>query len=80
MFPDCGLENITAVGNAAGEGAKLALFDKSKRDEAKEVARFVEFVESAADKDFQEYFYEAMSFQQAKDGFTGNKKSLEETV
>jgi uncharacterized 2Fe-2S/4Fe-4S cluster protein (DUF4445 family) len=76
MFPDCGHKNIISVGNAAGEGAKMALLDKDKRNEARELAGFIEFVEAAVDKDFQEYFCEAMSFHEAKDGFIGSKKSL----
>ncbi|MFZ5644811.1 MAG: ASKHA domain-containing protein [Bacillota bacterium] len=69
MFPDCDLENVTAVGNAAGEGAKLALLDTGKRSEAKEVAVFMKFVETAAEADFQEHFFEAMHFPHAKDTF-----------
>ncbi|MDD4238939.1 MAG: ASKHA domain-containing protein [Desulfotomaculaceae bacterium] len=69
MFPDCALESITAAGNAAGEGAKLALLDTNKRLEAKEVAAFVQFVETAAEADFQTHFYDAMCFPHAKDAF-----------
>jgi uncharacterized 2Fe-2S/4Fe-4S cluster protein (DUF4445 family) len=69
MFPDCALENVIAVGNAAGEGARLALLDKDKRLEAKEAASFVKFVETAAEADFQKHFFEAMYFPHAKDSF-----------
>lgn len=69
MFPDCDLENVIAVGNAAGEGAKLALLDTGKRAEAEEVAGFVQYVEAAAENDFQMHFFEAMHFPHARDPF-----------
>jgi uncharacterized 2Fe-2S/4Fe-4S cluster protein (DUF4445 family) len=36
LFPDCELQEITAVGNAAGDGARLALLNKEKRKEARQ--------------------------------------------
>ncbi len=78
MFPDCDLENITAIGNAAGEGAKLALLDTGKRLEAKEVAAFMRFVETAAEADFQTHFYDAMCFPHAKDPFPHIQQILTE--
>ncbi len=77
MFPDCALDSITAVGNAAGEGAKIALLDTNKRFEAKEVAAFTQFVETAAEADFQTHFYEAMCFPHAKDSFPHIQHILE---
>lgn len=62
MVPDCDLEKIQAVGNAAGDGAKLALLNSKKRKEAGEIARKVNFVETAAEPDFQFRFAEAMAF------------------
>ena len=62
MFPDCGVENIVSVGNAAGVGAKMALLSLEKRKEAQRAVEFVEFVEIASEPDFQRYFVEAMSF------------------
>lgn len=69
MFPDCELEKVIAVGNAAGDGAKLALLDVGKRIEAEQVAKSVEFVETAIEADFQNRFAEAMWFPHAKDKF-----------
>jgi len=69
MFPDCDLDNVTAVGNAAGDGAKLALLDVGKRDEAAWIAREVEFVETAIEPDFQERFAAAMAFPHSVDKF-----------
>ncbi|HEY3426162.1 MAG TPA: ASKHA domain-containing protein [Negativicutes bacterium] len=70
LFPDCDLENVIAVGNAAGQGAKLALMDSNKRLEAEEVAGFMQFVETAAEEDFQTHFYDAMYFPHARDSFS----------
>jgi uncharacterized 2Fe-2S/4Fe-4S cluster protein (DUF4445 family) len=70
LFPDCDLENVVAVGNAAGQGAKLALMDSNKRLEAEEVAGFMQFVETATEEDFQTHFYDAMYFPHARDSFS----------
>lgn len=69
LFPDCNLDNVVAVGNAAGDGAKIALLDKDKRVEAQEVADFVQFVETAVEPDFQSQFVQAMYFPHGKDTF-----------
>lgn len=69
MFPDCDLERVQAVGNAAGDGAKLALLDRGKRREAQEIAQSVEFVETAVEADFQDRFALAMAFPHAKHKF-----------
>ncbi|MCB0037673.1 MAG: DUF4445 domain-containing protein, partial [Anaerolineales bacterium] len=34
LIPDCELSKVTAVGNAAGDGARIALLNKAKRQEA----------------------------------------------
>lgn len=69
LFPDCNLDNVVTVGNAAGDGAKIALLDKDKRVEAQEVANFVQFVETAVEPDFQPQFVQAMYFPHGKDTF-----------
>ena len=77
MFPDCDLDRVAAVGNAAGDGAQAALLDKSKRIEARDVAAGVEFVETAVEPDFQERFAEAMAFPHSKDPFPSIKHILD---
>ncbi len=69
MFPDCDLKNVYAVGNAAGEGARIALLNRDKRAEAEEIAKRVEYVELTIEKDFQKEFIDALSFPHAKDSF-----------
>ena len=45
MFPDCDLDCVSSVGNAAGDGARIALLNRDKRREAEEMARQVEYLE-----------------------------------
>lgn len=69
MIPDCDPENVIAVGNAAGDGARLALFDVNKREEASRIAREIEFIETAMEPDFQKRFVAAMAFPHSIDTF-----------
>jgi len=69
MFPDCNLENVVSVGNAAGDGARIALLNRKKREEADRVAREVEYVELTTDPKFTEEFVDALSFPHMKDPF-----------
>ena len=69
MFPDCDLRNIYAVGNAAGDGARIALLNREKRMEADEIARKVEYVELTIEEDFQKEFIEALHIPHMKDPF-----------
>lgn len=69
LFPDCDLDRVQAVGNAAGDGAQAALLDIDKRMEARDVAASVEFVETATEADFQARFAEAMAFPHSTDKF-----------
>lgn len=69
MFPDCALEKVSSVGNAAGDGARLALLDRDKRRQAETLARQVEYVELSSDPDFQDAFIAALSIPHAEDPF-----------
>ena len=69
MFPDCDISRVHAVGNAAGDGARIALLDAEKRREAAKAARRVEFIETAAEPDFQKKFMDAIAIPHAKDKF-----------
>lgn len=62
MIPDCPLENVYSVGNAAGDGARFALVNVNKRREAAEIARTIERVELPTDPDFQNQFMLALNF------------------
>ena len=69
LFPDCEIDKITSVGNAAGDGARAALLNRVKRDEANWVARNVEYIELTVEKDFQEEFMQALYIPHMKDKF-----------
>jgi len=69
MFPDCELENVYSVGNAAGDGARVALLDVDKRKEADWIARQVEYIELTVETDFDKVFAKAMWIPHMKDDF-----------
>lgn len=62
LFPDCELDRVYSVGNAAGEGARLALLSVDKRRQAAEIARRVEYVELSLESSFAEKFVRALTF------------------
>ncbi len=69
MIPDLPLEDVYAVGNAAGDGARIALLNVEKRREAAKVARTVRRYELPADPEFQNQFMLAMNFPHMSDPF-----------
>ncbi len=76
MFPDCNIDKVYAVGNAAGDGARMALLNKEKRIEANKRARWVEFIEIATDPTFEKEFMQAMHIPHMKDNFPNLKELL----
>jgi uncharacterized 2Fe-2S/4Fe-4S cluster protein (DUF4445 family) len=79
MFPDCAIDKVYAVGNAAGDGSRMALLNRAKRKEANERARWVEFVEIATDPAFEKEFMMAMHIPHMKDKFPNLKELLEKS-
>ena len=69
LFPDCALDQVYAVGNAAGDGARIVLLSKARRAEAALAARRVEYVETAIDPAFQDEFVGAMHLPHMTDAF-----------
>jgi uncharacterized 2Fe-2S/4Fe-4S cluster protein (DUF4445 family) len=69
LIPDCELEKVYAVGNAAGDGARIALLNREKRKEAQSVAHWVKYVETAVDPDFQREFVAALHMPHVSDEF-----------
>jgi uncharacterized 2Fe-2S/4Fe-4S cluster protein (DUF4445 family) len=69
LFPDMDLEQVYSVGNAAGEGACLALCNIQKRLEAERIARQVEYIELTLEPEFEEEFIQALHFPHMKDVF-----------
>jgi uncharacterized 2Fe-2S/4Fe-4S cluster protein (DUF4445 family) len=62
LFPYCPVERVHSAGNAAGDGARLALLSRKKRLEAAQVARQVRYVELTDHPEFQREFALAMWF------------------
>lgn len=77
LFPDCNLKNTYAVGNAAGDGARMALLNTDKREEANQVARQVEYIELTVEPDFEKEFAQAMHFPHMKDEFPHLQKMFD---
>jgi uncharacterized 2Fe-2S/4Fe-4S cluster protein (DUF4445 family) len=69
LIPDCKLENVYAVGNAAGDGARIALLNIEKRNEIDAVTRKVERFELPTDPEFQNQFMLATSFPHMSEPF-----------
>jgi uncharacterized 2Fe-2S/4Fe-4S cluster protein (DUF4445 family) len=69
LFPDCPLDKVYAVGNAAGDGARMTLLNVDKREEADVWSRRVEYVELTIEPDFDKIFSQAMWFPHMKDKF-----------
>jgi uncharacterized 2Fe-2S/4Fe-4S cluster protein (DUF4445 family) len=78
IFPDVPIDKVVVVGNAAGDGARMALLNKEKRTEADERARWVNFVEIATEPAFEKEFMMAMHIPHMKDKFPNLKALLEE--
>jgi uncharacterized 2Fe-2S/4Fe-4S cluster protein (DUF4445 family) len=53
-------ERIVPVGNAAGEGAKMALLNHQELERTDMLVRRIEFVELAADPEFQDCFVDEL--------------------
>jgi len=62
MIPACNLERVYSVGNAAGDGARIALLNRHKRREAAQVARWVQHIATPLEGDFQPLFVAALAF------------------
>jgi hypothetical protein len=80
LIPDCELKNVYAVGNAAGDGARMALLNTDKRDEANQIARQVEYIELTVEPDFEKQFAAAMHFPHMKDKFPHLQKMLDKAA
>ena len=66
LLPAALVKKVKPVGNAAGEGAKIALVNEKEMLEMDELVRKIEFVELAASADFQDYFIDELGFETGK--------------
>lgn len=62
MIPAGLLPRIQPVGNAAGEGAKIALLNAQERKEMDRTVKNMDFVELAASPEFQDCFVDGLCF------------------
>jgi len=69
LVPDCPLDRVAGVGNAAGTGARMALLNKGYRREIEELVRRIEKIETALEPRFQEHFVAAMAFPNKVEAF-----------
>ena len=70
LIPDCEVEKVASVGNAAGTGARMCLLNRGYREEIEGVVHRIEKVETALEPRFQEHFVAAMAFPNKVDPFT----------
>jgi uncharacterized 2Fe-2S/4Fe-4S cluster protein (DUF4445 family) len=69
LIPDCALDQVGAAGNAAGEGALMALLNLDYRREIEGKVREIEKIETALEPDFQSFFVNAMALPNKVDPF-----------
>ena len=69
MIPDCRLDHVSAIGNAAGTGARMALLNRGHRAEVEALVRRIEKIETALEPRFQEHFVNAMAIPHRSDPF-----------
>ncbi len=69
LFHDTGLSHLQSVGNAAGDGARMALINKAKRAEAERIARDIHYVELTNEASFVPHFVDATLLPHKKHAF-----------
>jgi uncharacterized 2Fe-2S/4Fe-4S cluster protein (DUF4445 family) len=76
LVPDCDLARVTAVGNAAGTGARMALLNRGHRREVEALVRRIEKIETALEPKFQAHFVNAMGFPNTVEPFPELAKAV----
>ena len=69
LIPDCPIDGVAGVGNAAGTGARMALLNTDYRREIEQTVREIEKIETALEPKFQEHFVNAMALPNKVDPF-----------
>ncbi len=62
LVPWIPVDRIVAVGNSAGEGAKIALVSFRERQAAERIPEFIEYVELSGRPEFNDIFTSALAF------------------
>lgn len=76
LIPDCDLAQVSAAGNAAGTGARIALLNAHARGDVESLIKRVEKVETALATDFQAHFVDAMAFPHKKHPFKALRQQV----
>ena len=69
LIPDCNLDRVHAVGNAAGDGARFALLNRDLRLKAAQLALWVEHISTPLETSFQDEFVAALALPHGRDPF-----------
>jgi len=69
LVPDTAPQNVTAVGNAAGQGALKALLDVAARAEIEQLVPKIQKIETALEPEFQKHFVAAIGLPNSVDPF-----------
>ncbi len=69
LVPDTEPQNVTAVGNAAGQGALMALLDVKARRKIEKLVLKIQKVETALEPEFQSHFVAAIGLPNSVDPF-----------
>jgi uncharacterized 2Fe-2S/4Fe-4S cluster protein (DUF4445 family) len=77
LIPDCALDGVSGVGNAAGTGARMALLNTGYRREIEQTVRNIEKIETALESKFQEHFVNAMALPNKVDPFPHLRAAVE---
>ncbi len=77
LVPDCKVENVKAVGNAAGQGALIALLDHTARERIETTAQNVTKIETALEAEFQDLFVAAMGLPNTQDAFEQTRQHFD---
>ena len=67
LLPASLVKKVKPVGNAAGEGAKIALVNEKEMLDMDELVRKIEFVELAASPEFQDCFIDELGFSEREE-------------
>ena len=65
LIPYALIDRIRPIGNAAGEGSKLACLNRGQFDYACRLAKKAEFIELATEPQFQDVFVDQLEFARA---------------
>ncbi|MPV86464.1 ASKHA domain-containing protein [Ostreibacterium oceani] len=77
IIPDCQLDRVKSIGNAAGDGAIKALLSTEAREDIETAVRKIYKIETAIEEKFQVYFIDAMALPNKSDAFPALAKIVD---